>query len=249
MLPPTQIIRTSRFGFGLTVAGAFAMATWVICEAMWDRPTMIDALASGGPSVIRGSVTAVLGAAGGGLLALLCGMRLSRQYCWLFCVAAGMMLMWSAVYFLAMSTAMLPQLQGLLSVTILGVDAMMFSYLMLLMLCVGGGICLGVGLTRTRPGLARRSRVAALIGLVCGALAWGVIQIAWLALRWAGGAYVYVYVAAPRSIHVASAFTFALGGAALAAALLAEKYEPPRFAVIVSTEREPVPPLAPGAVR
>src|SRR5262245_9340305 len=103
---------------------------------------------------------AMIGASIGGMIALLLGAQLSRQYCWLFALTAGLIGIPALMY----TTSQLSfafNVQRRVPPLIAGWG---LEFLMLLGPLAGGAV-LAIVMTRRRIGLARRSRRAAWIGL------------------------------------------------------------------------------------
>jgi hypothetical protein len=232
MVPATQIIPTSRIAFAMTMLGSAAGATWALCAAMWDATSLEAAMLSGLQMIPPAMIAALIGAAAGAILALLFGANLSRQYCWLFCVTAGLV----GIPVLAMSV-------GFLKIAFeadrwLPQQFQSFEWqLYPIFAPVVAGLLVAVLTTRTRIGLTRRSRRAAWTGMIIGVIACAIIEfIYWRAMLRMN---VNIFAMGPGSSNiqwlVVTPSLFALVGAGAAAAWFAERPTETRYEVLPVT--------------
>jgi hypothetical protein len=172
VVPPSQIIPTSRAAFAISVLGAVVAATWLLGSAMWEEATLAGAISRIGAALIAMMPTAFLGAAAGGMLALLFGARLSRQYCWLFAIIAGLLAIPISAYTWAQHGFAL-DLRRRVPSTFAGWNIELFIF--------GappiGGIVLAVWTTTRRIGFAARARRAAWLGLIIGVACYVVVEL------------------------------------------------------------------------
>src|SRR4051794_34434853 len=76
---------------------------------MWDEVRFSDALSRAVDISIALVPIAAVGAVLGGLIALWCGLPLSRQYCWLFSVVAGLLAWPVGGYYLVRAVIAFPR--------------------------------------------------------------------------------------------------------------------------------------------
>lgn len=235
VIPASQIFPTSRRVFILTTLCAAIGATWVLCLAVWEEATLENALVRMAFAMIGAVPCAGIGAAAGGMLALLFGARLSRQYCWLFAAMGGVVGMPILLY--TSSQLMFAfGAQRWLPATLTRINFQLYMVFGPLL----GGILLAVITTRTRIGLAKRSRRAAWVGCVLGLLAYVLIEL------------IYAYALRARNVtmhsfgqpsvlwrHMTFGGFFALMSAGVAAAWCAERPLEVRYEVLPLNEVNP----------
>ncbi|MBC8107594.1 MAG: hypothetical protein H7Z14_13470 [Anaerolineae bacterium] len=245
VVPASQIVPTSRRAFALTALCAAIGATWVLCLAAWEEATLETALVRMAFAMIGAIPCALIGAAAGGLLALLLGARLSRQYCWLFAATGGVLGMPILLY--TSSQLMFAfDIQRWLPARL---DFQLYGAFGPLL----GGILLAVVTTRGRVGLATRSRRAAWVGCALGLAAYVLVEL------------IYNYALHARNVtmhsfgqpsvfwrHVTFGGFFALMAAGVAAAWCAERPIEVRWEVLplneiipqTTTTADPASPVA-----
>jgi hypothetical protein len=235
VVPASQIIPTSPRAFAITVLGATAGATLLLCGAIWEELTFERAAVQALEVFLGLAPFALVGAAVGGMLALMCGANLSRQYCWLFALASGMVSV-PVVAYTASQLMTVFQLDKWLASKLGSFDYEPYAIFTPLV----GGIAIAFITTRARTGLARRSRRAAWIAAPVGLACYGIVHLLYWYGMWKRNINVYsVPGYAFFWMHVTLGGFFALMSAGIAAAWCAERPLETRWEVLPLNEFNP----------
>jgi hypothetical protein len=166
VVPASQVIVTSRAAFVLTTIGAWIGGSLSFVFVIWAEELWVEAVSNSIWAAAWIVPLAMLGATVGAMIAMFCGCSLSRQFCWLFCVVAGMLVVPLGAMITFRISQLFPNAFSLIGGRMRGP-----SILIPLLGSILGGIVLGVLLTATRTGFGPRARrIGAIAGLAAGAL-------------------------------------------------------------------------------
>jgi hypothetical protein len=176
VMPASQVIITSRAAFVLTTVGAWIGGSLSFVFVTWDEEIWAQAVSNSRWAWAWSVPLAMLGATVGAMIAMFCGCRLSRQFCWLFSVVAAMLIVPTGVMMAFRLSQLFPAVSRWLDMRMRG-PASLISVVGSLL----GAIVLGVLLTMTRTGFGPRARRA---GAIAGTVAAVLYTMFELVLHW-----------------------------------------------------------------
>ncbi len=173
VIPASQVIVTSRAAFVLTTIGAWIGGSLSFVFVTWDEDIWSQAVSNSMWAWAWIVPLAMLGATVGAMIAMFCGWRLSRQFCWLFSVVAAMLIVPTGVMMAFRISQTFPSTAGWIGSRMQGPIILVPLFGLVL-----GGIVLGVLLTAARTGFARRARKSGAIAGVAAGAGYALLELA-----------------------------------------------------------------------